>query len=95
MAVNVGQTAALENFGDLQKKYSQSEAILSMIGRMRAQELMADFSERLAMYGVRGDMQALTGDIPLGMSRGRAGFDRTPMGKIRKTELRAPSSTRP
>jgi hypothetical protein len=74
MAVNVGQTAALENFGDLQKKYSQSEAILSMIGRMRAQELMADFSERLAMYGVRGDMQALTGDIPLGMSRGRAGF---------------------
>jgi hypothetical protein len=74
MASNVGQTAALENFGDLQKKYSQSEAILAMVGRMRAHEVMSDLAERLAMYGVRGDMQALTGDIPLGQMQARGAY---------------------
>jgi DNA (cytosine-5)-methyltransferase 1 len=74
LGAQVGLTVALENFGEYQKKYSQAEALLAMVGRMRAQELMAQFSERLAMYGVGGNMAALTADYPVGSMSGRGSF---------------------
>jgi hypothetical protein len=74
LAVQVGLTGALENFGEFQKKFSQSEALLAMVGRMRAQELMVGFSERLSMYGVGGDMAALTAEYPIGSLSGRGSF---------------------
>jgi len=74
LGAQVGLTVALENFGDYKKKYSQAEALLAMVGRMRAQELMTQFSERLAMYGVGGDMAALTADYPIGSLSGRGSF---------------------
>jgi DNA (cytosine-5)-methyltransferase 1 len=74
LGAQVGLTVALENFGEYQKKYSQAEALLAMVGRMRAQELMTQFSERLAMYGVGGNMAALTADYPVGSMSGRGSF---------------------
>ena len=74
LGASVGLTVALEQFGEFNKKYSQSEALLAMVGRLRAQELIGELSERLTMYGVQGDANALTKSIVIGGMTGRTQF---------------------
>jgi hypothetical protein len=45
-----------------------------MVGRLRAQELIGELSERLTMYGVQGDANALTKNIVIGGMTGRTQF---------------------
>jgi GNAT superfamily N-acetyltransferase len=56
----LGLSVTFENFGEFQTRFSQSQAVLAMVGRLKAQQILTELSEKLALYGARSDMEWLT-----------------------------------